>query len=367
MTPSMDEIREKERRVRELMDREGLDAVALSTTANFAWFTCGCSNYVGTASEAGAATIVVSRDGKHVLTDCIEAPRIADEEIAGQGFELVSWPWYEDRRESAIREAAGGSRIGSDVPMEGAVSVAGAMEACRRRLTTEEMARYREVGRMTGECISEASRGIRPGMSEHEIAALMNGLILARGMVPVTTLVAVDERIRSYRHPLPTDKKLAKHAMLVTGAKKWGLVVSMTRLVHFGPLSPELRVKHEAVTRVDAAFIIGTTVGARMGDIFARALEVYRETGFAGEWELHHQGGPTGYRPREGRVTLGSDAIVEENQAMAWNPSITGTKSEDTIIATPAGPEIISEITEWPMVDVEIGGRTITRPWILVV
>ena len=180
-------------------------------------------------------------------------------------------------------------------------------------------------------------------MTEHEIASVMNRHIIERGATPVVTLVAADDRISKYRHPIPTDQKLERYAMLVTGTRRWGLVVSATRIVHFGPRSPELRCKHEAVARVDATLIAGTVPGANVGEIFRRAVDTYRLTGFAEEWKLHHQGGPTGYKGREFRATRDTDGLVVENQAFAWNPSITGTKTEDTIIAR-VGQGIVSAV-----------------------
>jgi hypothetical protein len=117
---------------------------------------------------------------------------------------------------------------------------------------------------------------------------------------------------------------------------------------------------------VDAALISSTKPGARMGDIFRKGMDAYAEAGFPDEWRLHHQGGPTGYRARDFLVNEGTDALVVENQAMAWNPSITGAKTEDTIIATSRGPIILSGTDDWPELEVEIGGVTIPRPDILV-
>ena len=55
-----------------------------------------------------------------------------------------------------------------------------------------------------------------------------------------------------------------------------------------------------------------------------------------------HQGGPCGYQGRDYLGSPTAPGVVLENQPFAWNPSITGTKSEDTILATVAGPEIIT-------------------------
>lgn len=362
----MEEMHEKERRVRELMQREGLDALAITQIGNFAWLTCGGINYIGLPTDIGAATAVVTRDAKYIVCNNIEAPRVADESVAEQGFEFRTFDWFEDGKDSAISEIADGGRLGSDVPMKGAINVSYALDVCRQSLTDSEIERYKWLGQNAGECLSLACREIEPGMTEHEIAAALDKHIFERGMVPTLTLIATDERISKYRHPHPTDRKLERCAMLVTGARKWGLIASVTRIVHFGEIPAELRGKHDAVARIDAALISATRPGARMGDIFHEAVNAYAEAGFPDEWKKHHQGGPTGYRAREFTVSEGSDELVIENQAFAWNPSITGTKTEDTIIATSDGPIILSETEDWPKISVEIGGNTIARPDILV-
>jgi len=250
--------------------------------------------------------------------------------------------------------------------MPGAKNVSALIDECRCSLTQEEIGRYRWLGKNTSECLKLASMEIEPGMSEYEIGSLQNSHLLSRGIMPVLTLIAVDDRISKYRHPIATDKKLERYAILITGARKWGLILSATRIVHFGGVPSELKRKHEAVARVDATFIANTRPGARMGDVFLRAMEAYKSTGFRDEWMLHHQGGPTGYKAREFRVTSQTDAVVAENQAFAWNPSITGTKSEDTIIALPSGSDIISQDDDWPMIEIDIDGVIVKRPDILI-
>jgi hypothetical protein len=57
---------------------------------------------------------------------------------------------------------------------------------------------------------------------------------------------------------------------------------------------------------------------------------------------------------------------VLPNQAFAWNPSIAGTKSEDTILVTENGIEFLSLSSDWPMVEVEYRGQGVKREDILV-
>ena len=46
----------------------------------------------------------------------------------------------------------------------------------------------------------------------------------------------------------------------------------------------------------------------------------------------------------------------------AWNPSVQGTKSEDTVIVTESENEIITGIPGWPSVAVDYQGKTYLRP-----
>jgi Xaa-Pro aminopeptidase len=144
---------------------------------------------------------------------------------------------------------------------------------------------------------------------------------------PGVVLIATDERVDRYRHPIPTEKKLRDYGMLVLGGSKWGLQVSITRFVSFHPLGDELKRKWRDVSTIAAYFTRATRPGERWSEIFRGATELYRELGWGEEWELHHQGGPTGYRGREFTANFDSPGTVAAVQAAAWNPSITGTKS----------------------------------------
>ena len=113
-------------------------------------------------------------------------------------------------------------------------------------------------------------------------------------------------------------------------------------------------------------FIQETRPGNKFSDILAKGVQTYQKVGFGEEWKLHHQGGPTGYRPREYLVTPHTTGVVLDNQAVAWNPSITGTKLEDTIITTEKGPEVLTVTPKWPTLTVEYKGTKIPRPDILI-
>lgn len=362
----MNERQQKQQQIKELLERHGLDALLLQRVSSFAWATCGAASYVNTATDLGAASLLFTPQGDYVLTNNIEATRLAQEEkLDQQGFQIVAPFWYEGA--NPVAELAGNLRLGADVPYPGATDLSAEIAQLRARLLPEEGERFRQLGRLCAEAMDAAIRQVRPGQSEYQIAALLAGETQARGVQPIVNLIATDRRIFSFRHPLPADKTLERYAMLVLCGRRWGLVCSITRLVHFGPLPPELQRKQEACARVDATFIAATRPGARLGDVFSQALAAYAATGYADEWKLHHQGGSAAYEPREHVATAASDEIVYEGQAFAWNPSITGTKSEDTILVGAHANEILTAIPGWPVMEVEVDGQIIPRPAILVV
>lgn len=114
------------------------------------------------------------------------------------------------------------------------------------------------------------------------------------------------------------------------------------------------------------AFHHSTRVGTPVREVFRRGVQAYAEQGFPDEWHLHHQGGPCGYQGRDYLGSPTAPGVVRENQPFAWNPSITGTKSEDTILATTKGPQVITAARGWPMIEVEWENKTVPRPDILV-
>jgi Xaa-Pro dipeptidase len=203
-------------------------------------------------------------------------------------------------------------------------------------------------------------------MTEIEIAGRIAAEAMREGVTPTLLLVGSDERIFRYRHPIPTSRSVDSYAMLVLCGRRWGLVASATRLVHSGRLSEELKSKQDACVFVDATFNVSTAVGEPVSRVFAQAVKAYRDVGFPEEWRLHNQGGAAGYESRDYEGTSACTEIVLAEQAFAWNPSITGVKSEDTMIVHADGIEFLTTTGDWPTVQVSVGGQALDRPAILV-
>ncbi len=360
----LEDVTIKRERVKAFLTEHDLSGVLLTRQDSFSWYTSGGHNHVAINTEAGAAALLATLEKDYLVANNIEAPRImAEEGLEELGIEPVTFQWDAPADTAAVQaqKLMPERQITTDTGMLG-----GSLKALRYSLTEFEQKRYRTLGADTAEAMSHVCSGIEKGQSEWEIAAALSKAMWERSIAPVVMLVAADERLQNFRHPIPTNATVEKVVMVVVCARRHGLIVSTTRIVHFGPVSEELRRKHNAVAKVDATFIAGTRPGANVSEIFNEALEAYRDTGFPEEWRLHHQGGGTGYATRDFKGTADSSEIVLPGQAFAWNPSIAGTKSEDTIIATDSGPQILSIADGWPMLEVHVGGEAIPRADILV-
>jgi Xaa-Pro aminopeptidase len=361
-----DEIKEKEKRVRNFLKSKSLKGLVLKRQANFSWMTGGGLNLVGIATEVGATSLLITGNSKFVISNNIEAPRMIEEEgLEKQGFVVKSFPWHEDQEVSVVRELVGESPFGSDVPFSNAMMVAEDVARLRYSLTPEEQTRYRWLGEKVSLALEKTLIEARRGEKESEVVGRLCHEIWKDRIDPITLMGAADDRVYRFRHPIPTERRVEKYLMVSICARKWGLIVSLTRFVHFGKLPEELRKKYEANVFIDCTFMAHTRPGIPAREVFQKGLDAYQEKGYPDDWKLHHQGGSIGYTGRDYRVSFKTPDLIQENQAFTWNPSITGTKSEDTILAASKGPEMITRAILYPTLSLSVAGISFTRPAIL--
>ena len=348
--------------VRGALERHGLGGVRLRGQDWFAWATCGGSNGVLLASERGVAEVLVTASKAAVLTDAIEATRLRAEEVP-DGLEVVEFPWAEPgTREGYVRDATGSGPVASDRPAEGEVPVPDEFHAEKRRMRPEEVDRYRELGRETALAMTETIEAARPDTTELEIAGIGAAALFRRGIEPALVLVAGSRRIELYRHPRPTAERIGDRLMVVFCGRRSGLYANLTRLGYFREPTAAERAAAAIVARVESAAWDASRPGATLGVVYSAIVDAYAESGQPGAELGHHQGGVTGYVGREAIATPESPVEIVPTAALAWNPSLPGSKIEDTILRTDEGIEVITVDPRWPTIDV--GGRP--RPDLLV-
>lgn len=365
--------------LRDFCAQHGYDGLLLSRVDNFAMATGGRRNFVNRFQDGGVCSLFVTPESVYFVGNTIESPRIMDEELAEFGCETRDFLWFESSAAAVVEKEFSG-RFASD---DGALgdSVNGKLARIRSLLTPREVEKYRRLGRIAAESMECTLDAIEQGMGEDEIAGWLMGEGAARDAHTPVVLVAADDRIAHYRHPLPSTAGLLNefpvtavedYVMVVGCFQADGLVCSITRFKRTGELPEGIADAYGRICAVDARMQEATQPGRTLGDVFSECQRAYPELGFRdNEWHYHHQGGATGYSARTAKGApdepfpiLGgheAQAVGEATgldiafaQAFAWNPSGIGVKSEDTFLLLPDGAqEIITKTPALPPVDLE--------------
>lgn len=330
---------EKEARLAAFLAARGMEAVLLSDRANIAWLTNGADVHCDLFAVTGVAQLLWSPRQRLVLTNNIEAARLADEEL-GESWTVECTPWWQERKQSLP------ARLLCDT--EGGDPLA----AVRAPLTRGDEERLRLLGRDAAEATHEALLLTRAGERELDVAARWIRALRARDLQVPVCLVAADERAYRYRHPIPSEARLHRNLLAGMCATRHGLVVCLSRIMTVGTPSDDLARRHAAVLQVERALHEATRVGVSLGTVFEAGVQAYARAGYAAEWQQHHQGGPMGYRTRERIATPADSALVVAGQSYGWNPSIAGVKAEDTLYLNPQGvAEVVTQMPAWPLDD----------------
>lgn len=339
---------DRRERLSAFLDRQGLEAAWFGKPNSFAWLTGG-SNVVDRDADVGVAAAGFVRDrGFVVVTDNIEAERLADEEVPA-AFAVESAPWYESSLAAAVAAATPGDGAADfDVPGLDSLNAS----RLRRPLSPGDVERYRALGRDVAAALERVAVELQPDDTEREVAAGLRVALSTREIESPVALVGGAERAQSYRHYTPSRAELGSYALLSVTAERGGLYASATRTVAFDGAPDWLEERHHAAMRVEATALETTreaaAAGGTAGDVFDAITEAYDDLGEAGEWRNHHQGGAAGFAGREWFATPGSDERVDAPMAYAYNPTVRGAKSEDTVLVTDAGVEVLTRTGEWP-------------------
>jgi len=350
------EHEDKLERVRQVARAAGLDGVLLATHHNIAWLTSGRGNRIDASREAGTPRLLVAADGRRfVLANAIEMPRLLDEALAGLDYTPVEYPWTDDQDPAFAVAAAralmkNGAAIGADWPLPDTRGVEPLLMRARCRLTDGEIERYRALGRDAGLALGHVCRALSPGDVEIDIARAVADAAAGVRARAVVALVGSDERLRRYRHPVPTAAPWKHVVMTALCAERDGLIVSLSRVVAAGGPA-DLGARTRAAATVFGAVLHATRPGVTAPHLYATLVSAYAGVGYAGEELKHHQGGAIGYRAREWVAHPRSVEVVEERQAFAWNPTIAGTKVEDTALVIGNHLEVITSTPDWPVIE----------------
>ncbi len=346
-------------RLDDLRAERGLASVWFARPNSFAWLTGG-DNVVDRATDVGVAAVGYDGTGLRVVTNDIEADRLADEEL--DDVPVEAFPWHASDLAAAVADHAA-TPAAADFDVPGFESVDAA--TLRQPLTDGDVERYRELGGDVAAAVEAVCRDCGPSDTERAVAARLRGALTAGGIDSPVVLVGGERRARAYRHYTPTDATLDGYALVSVTTTRGGLAASCTRTVAFD--EPEwLAERHAAAARVETTALAATQAvahdGGTAGDVFAEIRAAYDAVGFPDEWREHHQGGAAGFAGREWIATPESGARVHLPQGYAWNPTVRGAKSEDTVLVTADGLEVLTTTDDWPTRTHDAVGHEVSLP-----
>ncbi|MEB5836916.1 M24 family metallopeptidase [Pantoea dispersa] len=349
-------------RLQQALAQWQLDAVLLTRRDNIAWLTDGASYYVVERAETGVASLLIGRDSVLLLAPDNELPRILAEEPLPFSCATRHYPWYQ-----SLSSVLPAGHIGSDTPMAGLSDIQPQMITLRQGLSAPEQQRFRTLGQETAQIVETVARQLRVGVSEWQVEADIAAGCLARGIRPMCTLVAADERIAAFKHPVPTRKTLQRMMLITLGAERHGLHVSLTRLVHLGEPDSALRQRIVTLAEIHADMLYATQAQRSWSAVFADITQAYQRHGHAEAWRDHHQGGPAGYGCRDWIINPESRGEVQPDTAVAWNPTLSGVKSEDTFLLSRSGLVPLTRSDSWPLIRLQRDDNTLElADWLIL-
>jgi Xaa-Pro aminopeptidase len=362
-----DDIELKHQRIRDYLDATDQDAVVLGRADSVAWFTSGGDLSQGFASEYSSILLFINRASRAVISDNVQSSRVFEEELAGLGFQLKERPWFDDPLRP-VAELCHNKRVATDLAINGCMQwkrEGDPLRDLRRRLTSLERQRLRELGRTITLAVEATCRNFDRGEREADVAGHLAHRLLREGVVPVDLRVASDDRLARYRQPTFKAAPILRRATISVAGRRFGLCASVTRTVSFGPVDPEFYAHHTLAAMVDATCIFFSRPGDTIADVFRRSKRIYEKFNAPHEWTLDYQGSLIGYSPRESLLTPDSTLLLQPDMAICWNPSVGAARSEDTVVVDSRGYEVVTAAQNWPQLEVCVKGFKMTRPGIL--
>jgi Xaa-Pro aminopeptidase len=353
----------KTSRVSSLLREVNCEGLLLLEAENMAWLTGG-ANARGQLDPEANPAVWCNGDSRWLLCSNTDSQRLFDEEVDGLGFQLKEWPWHWGR-EQLLTDLCQNRRVACDRPRSGCLDVGDHLRQLRRQLTPYEQACHKTLGQLAAHALEATCRTLSPGDTEREVAGQLSHRLLHRGALPVSVGVVADGRSRLYRQYGFTSRPIRQSAVVQATARKYGLTVTASRSVCFGPPEAELRQDHNAVCRVSASYLASTWPDAVPREILLAGRRIYLISGYEHEWLLAPQGHITARAAVELPLTPGTEELFQASWAVTWHASAGGASSCDTFHITEQGPLLLTPTEVWPLKRIRIQGAEFVRPDVL--
>jgi Xaa-Pro aminopeptidase len=354
----------KQTRIAELLQETGCEALLALEPENFAWLTSG-GNAISSLNTDEQPALLYTHDQRSILSSNIDSQRLFDEEVNGLGFQVQEWPWQKGRRKF-LEDFCAGKQLACDRVLNGVKPVGENLRQHRRALTAYEQVGYRVLGQIAVHALEATGRGMTlDDLSEQEVAGQISHRLWHRGVETLAVSVQADGRSEIYRQAGSSPVRIHRSCVLTLTARKFGLCLTVSRALSFGPPDERFTQEQDAACKISATYIATTWPDALPRQILATGRRVYQLTGYEHEWRLSSQGQVTGRSPIELAITPQTDELFRQGWAVTWRASVGAAVSCDTFLITDHGPESITPAESWPQKRIRVQGGEFLRPFIL--
>ena len=312
------------------------EGIALVTRRGSWYFTD--SRYTEAADKAiGNAAVIreVSREKPFSV--------LINEALAEAGAEKAG---FEDQRMTVAEHAVYSEKLHCTLTPASAL-----MTELRGSKDEEELSCMTAAQRIAEGALEQILKEIRPGMTEKEIAARLNYLMVSAGAEKTAfdTIVASGPN-GSMPHAVPGMRKVREGDFITMdfGCVYKGYCSDMTRTVALGRPSDEMRNVYDIVLQAQLAGIAAAKAGVTGAAIDGAARKVIQDAGY-GACFGHSFGHSLGIDIHEApNAAPGNDKPMPDGAVVSAEPGIYlpgkfGVRIEDVMILRPDGAQVITK------------------------
>ena len=334
---------------------DGLDAILLTSEANCYYAAGFMGEGIALVTRRGSWYFTDSRyteaadkaigDAAVIREVSREKPfsALINEALAASGAEKVG---FEDQRMTVAEHAVYSEKLHCTLTPASAL-----MTELRGSKDEEELSCMIAAQRIAEGALAQILKEIRPGMTEKEIAARLNYLMVAAGAEKTSfdTIVASGPN-GSMPHAVPGMRKVREGDFITMdfGCVYKGYCSDMTRTVALGRPSDEMRNVYDIVLQAQLAGIAAARAGVTGAAIDGAARKVIQDAGY-GSCFGHSFGHSLGIDIHEApNAAPGNDKPMPDGAVVSAEPGIYlpgrfGVRIEDVMILRPDGAQVITK------------------------
>ncbi len=360
----MDEVARRHKLVIDFLEQEQYDALLLQLPANLTWFTAGGEFRLG-LSQGASAALFITPDARVILCNNVDTAQILDFEAPHLGFQLKERSWTEPRS-VLISDLCRGRKVASDIPFGNTTDVGPRLLGMRLPLSPYDVAKLRIGGRLVAHALEATLRGLTAGRTEAEIVGEISHRLMRHDVTPERIQVLADGRALRYRHWTYSEATVRSFCSVRVVGRYHGMHVGAIRTACLQAAPDELLNAFEKAAMVAATGLYFSQSDWEMFEVWNRVKRIYEKSNALDEWRLSDQADVVEYEYGSVPLNPSSEYRLSAGVPIFWHPSVGPVLAGDTVVVTPAGPEILTPAKDWPTVPIAVKGVKVPIPAILV-